>query len=144
MKYPTWVLNENETAVKPAFTNYEEYASFMKERGVEFNINLKPVESFIKWDKYPEKYSFWYYYEGCERDVSRLLSATDLINYDFVYMDMGQGDSIYEIQTTVFIEKWINFVFGALFETTVVSPDGRLVMEFRKGDMLFSNFKIED
>lgn len=142
MKYNNWALNENIDDVKPVFADYKQYAAFFREKGIAFNLDLGGVECFINWAEYPESYSFWYYYVDCEAEVSRRFMNSDLINYDKIYVDFSGRDPICEISTKTFIEKWLDFVASIQFETTVTTEDGKLFMEFRKGDLLFSNFKI--
>ncbi|PUZ21864.1 hypothetical protein DCC81_25090 [Chitinophaga parva] len=143
MGYNNWSLQENEDFIKPAFENYEQYAYYMKSKHVEFNFDLGSSDSFIDWRQYPDSYSFWYYFIGCEEEVAAYFRRTELIKYDTIIMDFGKRDPICEISMNVFIDKWLDFVAGAHYETTAVTGDGKLFMEFKKGDILFSNFKIK-
>ncbi|WPV63919.1 hypothetical protein [Chitinophaga sp. LS1] len=143
MEYNNWVLQENGKFVKPVFDNYQLYAHYMRNRNIAFNLDLSIVNSFIDWGKYPDSYSFWYYFVGCEEEITARLKQTELLKYESLIMNIDERDPICEIPINIFINKWLDFVAGAQYETTATTSDGKLFMEFRKGDLLYSNFKIK-
>jgi hypothetical protein len=142
-EYHNLILNKFKDYIKPVFNNFvPDYANFLIEKGVAANINLSLVKTFIDWEKYPGHYSFYYYFEGCENAISQRLTNTDLSNYDFILMDFGNEQPVFEIPMGIFIKNWLDFVAGAQYLTTVVTKDGKLILEFVNGDYLNSNFQI--
>ncbi|RYE27385.1 MAG: hypothetical protein EOP45_01450 [Sphingobacteriaceae bacterium] len=143
MDYKNWILKKYQDLIKPVLSDFGPYyAELLLGKGVHAHLDLVKAETFIDWARYPGYYSFWYYFEGCEQNITNRLKNTQLAKYESVLMDFGVGNPVCEIPTGVFIDNWLDFVIGAVYMSTAVTTDGKLVMEFVKGDYLYSNFLI--
>ena len=121
MEYNNWVFQENKDVIRSAFDNYQLYACYMIDKNIAFNLDLSLVDSYINWGKYPDNYSFWYYFVGCEEEITARLKETELLKYESIIMNIDERDPICEIPMTVFIDKWLDFVAAAQYETTATT-----------------------
>jgi hypothetical protein len=141
MEYKNWILNKYKDVITPVFKDFQPYyADFLINNGIHINKDLSKVESFIEWEKYDDYHSFWYYFVGCE--LAERLKDSELMRFESVIMDFGNGEPVFEISANVFVDNWLDFVTGARYLTTVVTKKPELIMEFIKGDIINSNFKI--
>jgi hypothetical protein len=143
MEINNWILKKHLKNIRVVSETYLPfYKDFLREKNIIINDDLAKSHSFINWNLYANKYSFFYDYEGCEDEIQSLLKKSDLINTKSIFMDFGYNNPIIQVETKYFVDNWYDFVKGAQYESTIISEDATLIMEFIKGYDLISNFLI--
>ena len=137
-RFDNWVLKEN--------SDYIEIANFeLKKKLDELSIPIKELETFIDWKKINPSYNFFYDFQHNKIEIQQRLRNSLLNNYSKIYIDIGDNNPIFKIDTPIFIDKWNDFVsangHSGIF---VFTNDGELFLEFTDDAsfLLFSNFII--
>lgn len=133
-----WVLQEN-------INEFKEIDFDIYQRLIDYSIPVKEIETFIDWNAVTTKYNFFYDYIGNEIDIKKKLIGSPLNNYSTIILEIGCGNPTIEIKTSVFIDKWEDFVssngYSGIF---VFTKDGKYFMEFTDDStyQLYSNFLL--
>jgi len=133
-----WVLKENINDIKILDITITQKLN-------DLLIPVKDIETVIDWDKINPKYNFFYDYEGNEIDIPIKLKKSSINNYSKILVDIGCGNPLVEVNTSIFIEKWENFVASNGYSGIVVfTNDGKFFIEFTDDSdyQLYSNFLI--
>jgi hypothetical protein len=144
MEIRNWILKkhfDNITVLSMDFMPF--YTDYLRKKHVLVNNDLSKSSTFINWNLYAQRFTFFYDYESSEKEIKEWLLTSPLVTRSNVSMDFGYGNPVIQIKTNYFIDHWYEFTTGAHFESTVVSDDGCCIMEFTKQYDLISNFRIK-
>jgi len=144
MEVKNWILKKHIQNIEVISESYLPfYKEFTINKGVIVNEDFSKSKTFVNWNMYPKTYDFFYDYEGCEEAIEMLLFKSQLTAKNNVTMDFGYNNPVIQMEVSYFMKNWYDFIVGAHYESTVVSDDGKAVMEFTRKYHLLSNFLIK-
>lgn len=100
---------------------------------------------FIDWDKVTPSFEFFYDYEGCENEISKLLANSKLSKESKIIILISIDEPIIEVDTKVFINNWYSFFAASGYMGIVaISKSKKFYFELVDSDFNFySNFTIK-
>lgn len=133
-----WIL-------KKYIHDFKEIKFNLHEKLSEFSIPIRELDTFVDWDKVNPRYNFFYDYEGNEMEIKKKLIDSPINDYSTVILEIGCGIPTIEINTSIFINHWEDFVslngYSGIF---IITNDYKYFIEFTDDSeyQLFSNFLL--
>lgn len=122
------------------YPNY--FCTLLNNNGVVINKE-KEISTLIDWKNISNSNFFFFDYEGSEVEISQLLKKSFIQMPSFLIIEFGYDIPILKVDTNVFIDYWNDFVSASgHMGITIISDDGKFIMEFTDSGLLYSNFKI--
>jgi hypothetical protein len=126
----------------------EKYPDFFysKLKSFGFNHNSNPdIKTFVNWRSIAH-FKFAYEYQNCEQEVKEMLRRSNLCKGVFyLLVEQGNNMPMIKVENHYFVEYWYDFLAeNGFMGTTVISEDGKFVLEFTDDTdyLLYSNFPI--
>jgi hypothetical protein len=107
--------------------------------------NWNEDHSQVNWSEIENHYQFFFDFEDNENVIIDWLKKSELIKYEYLITWLNWDDPIVKIKTKEFIENWEEVYIASVEGMILVTPDGKLILEFTDDFKynLNSNFEIK-
>lgn len=140
-----WWVKKHRQYIKFTDFSYEEFRKKIFNETL-FKPNMKNEETIFNWNEIMPNYSFFFDFEGKEKEIAEQMRNSQLIIYPKVYIETSANTPVIEVDTAYYINNWNDFErANSGMGIFVVTKGFELLMEFTDDAkyLLFSNFKIK-